>query len=535
MTDGLRQRVPAARLGGNHAREEDFLRGGGEMGELIRAYDWASTSLGPPAAWPQTLKTSVRLMLSTRHPVFIWWGDDLIQFYNDAYRQTMGPELHPCALGQGGRECWAEIWDIIGPQIEYVMAGKGATWQEEQLVPTTRHGRREDVWWTYGYSPIDDDTRPNGVGGVLVLCHDVTHRRTDARLIETQRRLNAVLNNASVSIILMDDRQQCVYMNAAAEKMTGYSLAEAQGRPLHDVVHHTRPDGSHYPLDECPIDRAFPEDNQMQGEEVFVHKDGSFYPVAFTASPIRDAEANTIGTIVEVREISAEKKAQEHQRILINELNHRVKNTLATVQSLAAQSFRGISTEDQPSIKAFEERLFALARAHDVLTRENWEKAELGEIIEEVLDPYRRLGSRFEINGSAIGLPPGTALALAMAVHELATNAAKYGALSGPAGKIAISWRITPGDPPHLALRWQERDGPAVAPPSRKGFGTRLIERMLANELSGEVVLAFEPTGVVCSVRAPLEGATFLQPRREGTARLMACGCRTTLCGCLST
>ena len=254
--------------------------------------------------------------------------------------------------------------------------------------------------------------------------------------------------------------------------------------------------------------------------------------MAFTASPIRDAEANTIGTIIEVREISAEKKAQEHQRILINELNHRVKNTLATVQSLAAQSFRGISKEDQPSIKAFEERLFALARAHDVLTRENWEKAELGEIIEEVLEPYHRLGSRFDIDGSAIALPPGTALALAMAVHELATNAAKYGALSTPAGKIAITWRVTPGDPPHLALRWQERDGPAVMPPSRRGFGTRLIQRMLANELSGEVELAFEPTGVVCSVRAPLAGATFLQAKSVGKARLMTCGCQTNLCDC---
>ena len=106
--------------------------------------------------------------------MFIWWGPELIQFYNDAYRQTMGPERHPSALGQRGRECWAEIWDIIGPQIELVMAGQGATWHEDQLVPVTRHGRREDVWWTYGYSPIDDDAQPHGVGGVLVVCNDVT-------------------------------------------------------------------------------------------------------------------------------------------------------------------------------------------------------------------------------------------------------------------------------------------------------------------------------------------------------------------------
>jgi PAS domain S-box-containing protein len=149
----------------------DFLAGGGEMGALTRAYDWSATPLGPPDTWPQSLRTALRILLNTNHPMFIWWGSGLIQFYNDAYRQTMGPERHPSALGQGGRECWTEIWDVIGPQIEQVMGGGGATWHENQLVPVTRYGRLEQVYWTYGYSPIDDD---GGVGGVLVVCRDVT-------------------------------------------------------------------------------------------------------------------------------------------------------------------------------------------------------------------------------------------------------------------------------------------------------------------------------------------------------------------------
>ena len=149
----------------------DFLAGGGEMGALTRAYDWSASPLGAPETWPQSLRTAVRILLNTNHPMFIWWGPELIQFYNDAYRQTMGPERHPNALGQGGRECWAEIWDIIGPQIEQVMSGGGATWHENQLVPVTRHGRLEQVYWTYGFSPIDED---DGIGGVLVVCRDVT-------------------------------------------------------------------------------------------------------------------------------------------------------------------------------------------------------------------------------------------------------------------------------------------------------------------------------------------------------------------------
>ena len=155
----------------NRPTSADFLAGGGEMGALTRAYDWSANLLGTPVHWPQSLRTALRILLNTNHPMFIWWGPKLIQFYNDAYRQTMGPERHPGALGQGGRECWAEIWHVIGPQIEQVMSGGGATWHENQLVPVTRHGKLEQVYWTYGYSPIDEG---DSVGGVLVVCRDVT-------------------------------------------------------------------------------------------------------------------------------------------------------------------------------------------------------------------------------------------------------------------------------------------------------------------------------------------------------------------------
>ena len=153
-----------------------FLSGGGEMGALIRAHDWTNSSLGAPEHWPQPLRTAIRLLLNTGHPMYVWWGPDLLCFYNDAYRRSIGPERHPSSLGRPAREVWAEIWDIIGPQIEQVMTGGGATWQENALVPITRNGRREDVYWTYSYGPIDDDAAPNGVGGVLVVCTETTEQ-----------------------------------------------------------------------------------------------------------------------------------------------------------------------------------------------------------------------------------------------------------------------------------------------------------------------------------------------------------------------
>ncbi|MBX9814297.1 MAG: PAS domain-containing protein, partial [Sphingomonas sp.] len=153
-----------------------FMRDGGTAGARLRAHDWAATPLGPPQDWPQSLRTAVRLMLSTNHPMFIFWGAAAICLFNDAYGASLGPEKNPAILGMPAAEAWSEIWPIIGPQIELVMAGRGATWHRDHLVPILRHGRLDDAYWTYSYSPIDDDQAPSGVGGVMVICTETTER-----------------------------------------------------------------------------------------------------------------------------------------------------------------------------------------------------------------------------------------------------------------------------------------------------------------------------------------------------------------------
>lgn len=154
---------------------QNFLSGGGEMGQRIREYDWDNSSLGTPSLWPQGLKMAVRLILSSGHPMFIWWGPTLIQFYNDQYRPSIGLDRHPSALGQEGCICWAEIWTTISPGIKKVMRGEGSIWSENHLVPITRDGNLEDAYWTYSYDPIYDETAPNEVGGVLVILFETTH------------------------------------------------------------------------------------------------------------------------------------------------------------------------------------------------------------------------------------------------------------------------------------------------------------------------------------------------------------------------
>jgi len=155
------------------------VQGGGEAGDLIRSLDWTSSPLGAIETWPTALASAVNIVLNSRFPMFLWWGPELIQIYNDAYTPSFGQGKHPRAMGQRGRDCWGEIWAIIGPQIEDVLARGKASWNEDQLVPILRNGRLEEVYWTYGYSPAFDEQ--SRVAGVLVVCTETTSRVLAAR------------------------------------------------------------------------------------------------------------------------------------------------------------------------------------------------------------------------------------------------------------------------------------------------------------------------------------------------------------------
>ena len=164
-----------------------FLDGGGISGKLARALDWSRTPLGAPGGWPQSLKTIVGVILQSRHPMFLWWGPELIQVYNDAYLPSFGAGKHPAAMGQRGRDCWQEIWPIVWPQIDDVMSRRRSSWNEDQLAPVFRNGHLEEVYWTYGYSPVLDDG--GGIGGVLVVCTETTSQVVVARRNRTMRAL----------------------------------------------------------------------------------------------------------------------------------------------------------------------------------------------------------------------------------------------------------------------------------------------------------------------------------------------------------
>ena len=223
--------------------------------------------------------------------------------------------------------------------------------------------------------------------------------------------------------------------------------------------------------------------------------------------PERSSELGRLATAFEEM-AGALGRREMDQRMLINELNHRVKNTLATVQSIASQSLRNTADPTQAHFN-FEARLLALSRTHNVLTREKWESAAILEIVSDTIEPYAQgpAGARFKIEGPALRLTADVVLPLSMALHELCTNAVKHGALSSQSGNVAITWRVSESDR-KLRLRWIESGGPVVREPSQRGFGTRLIERSLAQQLGGDVRLRFALKGVICEIDVPLGPAT---------------------------
>lgn len=207
-----------------------------------------------------------------------------------------------------------------------------------------------------------------------------------------------------------------------------------------------------------------------------------------------------------IQDITERKQVDEQQRFFLDELNHRVKNTLATVQSIASQTLRSSNSTAQFK-EAFEGRLLALSKTHNLLTLKSWREADLHDIAEQELAPYKRVADeRVAIEGPRVNLPPRFAINLGLVLHELVTNAAKYGALSVPAGRLDLSWSIVDFEdrPSQLRIHWRETGGPPVQPPKRQGFGSRLIQRSIEGELDGYMILNFAPTGVDYDISVPL-------------------------------
>lgn len=342
-------------------------------------------------------------------------------------------------------------------------------------------------------TPLFDSS--GALTGAINVLVDVTESK---RSHELAQRLAAIVNTSQDAIVSKDLSGVIQTWNDGAQQLFGYKADEAIGRSITMLL---PPDRL---VEEEIILGHIREGRRVEPyETVRRRKDGSFVDISLAVSPIKDASGRVIGASKIARDVTERRKADEQQQLLIHELNHRVKNTLAVVQSLAHQSFR--SERANAGYRQFEARLLTLSAAHNVLTEERWESARLDELVTRIVAPHCANPERVHTSGPAVRVPPFMALGLAMALHELCTNASKYGALSSPTGHVRLEWAVAGRDGIHrLRVHWEEIGGPPVTPPARAGFGSRLLLHGLARELQGHVQHEFRPTGVVCIIDAPL-------------------------------
>jgi PAS domain S-box-containing protein len=372
-------------------------------------------------------------------------------------------------------------------------------------VSLIKRGRMVAALYVHNRTPrIWSDNEVKLVKDVAERTWDAVERaRSEAALRKSEERLQlAVEASGVVGTWDWDVQSDIIYADERFATLFGVDPRTiTAGLPLDNFMNGIHPEDR--TLVQEQIDGAVRTGGHFAAEYRTIGRDGQVHWISaqgrcyqVSGQPVRFP-----GIVVDITD---RKKAEEHRELLIHELNHRVKNTLATVQSIASQTLRNADTAEEAR-SAMEARLLALSRAHDVLTRENWEGAGLLEIVQEAMAPFRHeREDRVHMTGPDVRLSPRMALSIAMALQELATNAVKYGALSSQEGQVRMAWSFSQGKEKRLHLTWTEENGPPVQAPKRRGFGTRLIERSLAHDLNGQARIDFAPMGIICTVDAPL-------------------------------
>ena len=396
-------------------------------------------------------------------------------------RDAMQKLIHPEDIKRVWAEAQAAMSQRISFEVEHRALGPGG-----------------NEIWIMGWARAEygEDGRPLKLLGVIA---DITKiKAQDAKLRESEARFRVFANCAPAPLWVTDADDRLEFVNQAALDFSGWPNSYRVGTPMQM--------GRLHPEDlprlivlrtECRAKRL-PYDIDVRLQNAA----DEWRWVRIICRPRHDDDGRFVGYVGMSMDITESHDAEAHQRLLMNELNHRVKNTLATVQSIAQQTIReGVDASSARQI--FVDRLLALSAAHNVLTRRNWLGADLVEIVAQSIRAYDQTDRpRIRIRGPDARLIPQVAVGLSMALHELATNAAKYGALSVPDGRVWLAWRFAP-DHAAVVLRWRERGGPAVRPPVRRGFGTRLLTQGLATELGCPAELDYRPRGLVCTFRTP--------------------------------
>jgi PAS domain S-box-containing protein len=426
--------------------------------------------------------------------VYITDADGKITYYNEAAAELWGfrPEL--------GKSAWCGSWKLFWPDgtpLPHDECPMALTIKEKRAVRGMEAIAERPDGTRVPFVPYPTplfDANGELIGAVNMLV-DITDRKRNE---QSAQHFAAIVESSDDAIVSKDLNGTIISWNKGAERLFGYTAEEMVGRPIILLIPEER-------LDEEPsiISRIRRGERIDHYETIRRRKDGSLIEISLTVSPVKDSNGRITGASKIARDISERRRAQEHQQLLLAEMKHRIKNNLATVQAIASQTMKTASPEEK---SAFNARLQALGRAHDLLTMENWNRASLHDVVREALHAFQEAHrTRLMVEGpSDIWLNANKSALLAMGLHELATNAVKYGALSNGSGQVRVHWKhVRKNGTPAVRFQWQESGGPTVKPPEKKGFGSLLVERALNGEL-GDAKIDFAPDGVVCNLEIGL-------------------------------
>jgi PAS domain S-box-containing protein len=480
--------------------------GGGEVGATLRGWSGSESELGAPADWPEPLASAAQLVLNSPAAMALLWGETGILIYNDAYSVIAGAK-HPGILGMRVHDAWPELVEFHSEIMAQLQRGQSMSYRDLPLV-LHRNGEAEEAWLNVDYGPIYD--RSGAIRGILATVTETTAIVTETRAREAaeqalrkrEQELAQVQKIGRIGGLEVDLRTG--YRNTRSpEYLRVHGLPpEAANESHEDWVQRL------HPAERADVEEHFKATVAGNAREYHAEyriirpSDGQVRWIGAVAHIERDERDKPIRLIGAHIDITERKEAEAQQRLLMQELSHRVKNSLAMVQAIASNTLRN-ATSLESAREAFSQRLAALARAHDLLVGGNWANAALSELVESIVG-IQGQPERFLREGPEVMLGSKAALALTLILHELATNAVKYGSLSNAGGRVRLTWRLDEIDgEPQFRLRWQEEGGPEVAPPTRRGFGSRLIERTFPT-VKGNAELAYPPTGVVFTLDAPL-------------------------------
>lgn len=419
-------------------------------------------------------------------------ADGRITFYNTAAVEMWGQAPPP-----GAHWCGSfKLFNLDGSPLPHEQCPMARALKERRAIRDVeavleRPDGRRIVFAPFPTPLFDSEGRLTGAINLLV---DVSERH---RADETANRLAAIVSSSDDAIISKTLDGRITSWNEGAERIFGYRPDEIIGRHITTLI----PPELHHEEDDI-LARLARGERIEHYETTRLAKDGRRVDISLTVSPMRDRQGRVIGASNVSRDISERKRSEEMQRLLLDELNHRIKNTLATVQAIATQTMRR-AKDPSEFVGNFNGRIQALARAHSLLTGSSFQGAELQQLVREQLLIGGEADARIAFSGPRLMLEGQVALHLALVLHELGTNARKHGALSSPTGRVSVCWEIRSHNGPRLALDWRESGGPPVKAPASRGFGSMLIEQSL-NTHGGIVSICYAEGGVICSIDLPL-------------------------------